>query len=151
MVCLHIVHAPVLHYHLGYHCRLRGEDPHAISSQHSNDVIISEESCAHPSPPPPASLLITAQVEGSALTQAQYNTIADLICSLLHLPTRALQYDGHTHHPLTLHWHCAAEELGEDVPCYSIGLLTAMAREEIQKISVREEEARILQRRVSIR
>ena len=151
MVCLHIVHAPVLHYHVGYHCLLRGEDPLAISSQHSNDVIISEESCAQPSPSPPASLLITAQVEGSALTRAQYNTIADLMCSLLHLPTGALKYDGHTHHPLTLHWHCAAEELGEDVPCYSIGLLTAMAHEEIQKISVREEEACILQRRVSIR
>ena len=137
--------------HLGYHCLLRGEDPLAISSQHSNDVIISEESCAQPSPPPPASLLITAQVESSALTQAQYNTTADLMCSLLHLPTGALQYDGHTHHPLTLHWHCAAGELGKDVPHYSTGLLTVMAREGIQKISVKEEEAHILKRRVSIR
>ena len=141
----------MLHYHLGYHCRLRGEDPLAISSQHSNDIIISEESGAQPLPPPPTSLLITAQVEGSALTHAQYNTIADLMCSLLHFPTGALEYDGHTHHPLTLHWHCAAEELGKDVPHYSIGLLTAMAREGIQKISVREKEANILQGRVSIR
>ena len=121
-----------------------------MSSQESNDVIISEELCAQPSPPPPASHLITAQVEATTLIQAQYNTIADLMCSLLHLPTGALVYDGHTHHPLTLHWHCAAEELGEDVPDYSIGLLTAMAREAIQKISVKEEEISILQRRVSI-
>jgi len=135
--------------HLGYHCLLRGEDPLAISSQHSDDVIISEETCAQPSPPPPASLLITAQVEGSALTQAQYNTIADLMCSLLHLPTGALEYVGHTHHPLILHWHCAA--LGIDVPRYSIGLLATMAGEGIQKISVKKEEAYILQRRVSIR
>jgi len=137
--------------HLGYHCLLRGEDPLAISSQHCSDVIIPGEACAQPSPPPPASLLITAQVEGSALTQAQYNIIADLMCSLLHLPTGALEYDGHTHHPLTLHWHCAAEELEKDVPRYSIGLLTAMAREGIQKISVRQEVVCILQRRVSIR
>ena len=151
MWCVFILHIQLYSYitHLGYHCLLREEDPLAISSQQFNDVIISEESCAQPSPPPPASHLITAQVEATTLTQAQYNTIADLMCSLLHL-TPALVYDGHTHHPLTLHWHCAAEVLGEDVPRYSIGLLTAMAREGIQKISINKEESSILQRRVSI-
>ena len=119
-----------------------------MSSQQSNDVIISEESCAQPSPPPPASHLITAQVEATTLTQAQYNTIADLMCSLLHLPTGALVYDGHTHHPLTLHWHYAAEELREDVPYYSFGTFATMSRVGIENITVRKEQISIPQKMV---
>lgn len=84
------------------------------------------------------------------MTQAQYNTIAALMCSLLRLPTGALEYSGHTHHPLTLHWHCAAEEFGEHGPHYSIALLTAVAREGIQKISIKEKEICMPQKKVSI-
>ena len=59
-------------------------------------------------------------------------------------------YDGHIHNPLTLHWHCAAEEIGADDPHYSTGLLIAMAREGIQKINVKEEDIYIIQKMVSI-
>ena len=134
----------------GYHCLLKGENPLVISTLHSNDVILLEEVCEQPSPPPPASLLITAQMEDTNLTRAQHNTITTLMCSLLHLPTGALSYDGYTYHPLTLHWHYAAEELGENVPHYSIGLLTALGCEGIKKICIREYEICIPQMRVSI-
>ena len=67
--------------------------------------MISGESSAQPSPPLPDTHLVTAQLEGSTLTRAQYSTIHSLICSLLCLPTVVLVYDGHTLNPLTLHWH----------------------------------------------
>ena len=134
----------------GYRCFLRGTNPVAISTLHSNDVIISEEVCTQPSPPPPASHIITAQVEASTLTRAQYNTIATLMCSLLYLPTGALKYDGYTLHPLTLHWHCAAEELQENILDNSTGFLRAMRREGIKKVSIKEKEFCIPQMRVSL-
>ena len=137
-------------FHPGYRCFLRGENPLATSTFHSNDVIVSEESCTQPLPPHPASHVITAQVEASTLTRAQYNTIATLMCSLLHLPTGVLKYGGHTLHPLTLHWHYAAKELQENVPHYSIGFLMAMGREGILKIGIRESEICIPQMKVSI-
>jgi len=59
-------------------------------------------------------------------------------------------YDGYTHHPLTRHWQCAAEELGEDVPHYTIGLFTAMGCEGIKKICIKEKEICIPQMKVSI-
>ena len=114
--------------HPGYYCLLKGKTPPTISTLHFNDVIISEEVSAQPSPPPPASHLITAQVAATTLTQAQYNTIAALMCSLLCLPAGALVYDGHTHRPLSLHWHCAAEEL-RDGPCHSLGTIEMISAE----------------------
>ena len=101
-----------------------------------DDVMISGEVSAQPSPPPPDSCLITAQVEGSTLTRAQYTKIASLMSSLLCLPTGVLEYVGHTLHPLTLHWHCSAAERGESDPQYSIGILSAMAQEGIVHINV---------------
>ncbi|CAI8058513.1 Ankyrin repeat domain-containing protein 50 [Geodia barretti] len=82
---------------------LKGE---AVSHQQEEDeVMISGESSTQPSPPPPDSRLFTAQLEGSTLTRAQYNTIHSLTSSLLRIPTGDLVYDGHTLNPLTLHWH----------------------------------------------
>ena len=140
----------LIQYHPGYHCLLKGENPLAISTLHSNDVIISEEVCAQPSPPPPASHLITAQVEATTLTQAQYNAIATVMCSLLHLPTGALVYDGHTYHPLTLHWHCAAEELQDDDLCHSFGTLVMMSRVGIDNITFNGKELYMPQKEVSM-
>ena len=70
--------------------------------------MISGEASAQPSPPPPDSHLITAELEGSTLTRAQYSTICSLTSSLLFIPTGDLVYDGHTLNPLTLHWHCSS-------------------------------------------
>ena len=70
--------------------------------------MISGESSSQPSPPPPDSLFVTAQLEGSTLTRAQYKAISGLTSSLLCTTTGDLVYDGHTLHPLTLHWHCPA-------------------------------------------
>ncbi|CAI8056269.1 hypothetical protein GBAR_LOCUS30657, partial [Geodia barretti] len=82
---------------------LKGE---AVSLQQEEDeVMISGESSTQPSPPPPDSRLFTAQLEGSTLTRAQYNTIHSLTSSLLCIPTGDLVYNGHTLNPLTLHWH----------------------------------------------
>ena len=99
--------------------------------------MISGDVASPPSPPPPDSHLITAQVEGTTLTQTQYDTISSLICSLLCLPTAALVYDGHTCNPLTLHWHCTEGEKIE--PAYSTGLLSEMAVAGIQVICTGKE------------
>ena len=92
--------------------------------------MISGESSAQPSPPPPDSHLVTAELEGSTLTRAQYNTMCSLTSSLLHIPTGDLVYDGHTLNPLTLHWHCSSlNEMFDSCPLY-----TEMAQTGIRKI-----------------
>ncbi|CAI8051205.1 hypothetical protein GBAR_LOCUS28045 [Geodia barretti] len=107
---------------------LKGE---AVSHQQEEDeVMISGESSTQPSPPPPDSRLVTAQLEGSTLTRAQYNTIHSLTSSLLCIPTGDLVYDGHTPNPLTLHWHI--ESVG---PVFTSSFACAeMALMGIQKI-----------------
>ena len=112
---------------------LKGE---AVSHQQEEDeVIISGESNTQPSSPPPDSHLVTAQLEGSTLTRAQYNTIHTLTSSLLCIPTGDLAYDGHTLNPLTLHWHCV---IGRWL--ISLSHYTAMAQEGIRKFLVNGEE-----------
>ena len=82
--------------------------------------MISGESSAQPSPPLPDSHLITAELEGSTLTRAQYNTICSLTSSLLRILTGDLVYDGHTLNPLTLHWHCSSlNETFHSLPLYT--------------------------------
>ena len=93
--------------------------------------MISGESSAQPSPLPPDSHLITAELEGSTLTRAQYNTICSLTSCLLLIPTGDLVYDGHTLNPLTLHWHCPP--INYDTPMF-LSLLTEMAQEGIKII-----------------
>ena len=92
--------------------------------------MISGESSAQPSPPPPDSHLVTAELEGSTLTRAQYNTICSLTSSLLGIPTGDLVYDGHTLNPLTLHWHYSS--LNEMF--HSLSLYTEIAQTGIRKI-----------------
>ena len=116
-----------------FRCLLEGQSPSIPPNE--DDIMISGEVSAQPSPPPPGSCLITAQVEGTTLTRAQYTRIASLMSSLLCLLTRALVYVGHTLHPLTLHWHCSAAERGDSDPQYSIGILSAMAQEGIIQIN----------------
>ena len=94
--------------------------------------MISGESSAQP-PPPPDSHLVTAELEGSTLTRAQYNTICSLTSSLLLIPTGDLVYDGHTLNPLTLHWHCPP--INYDTPIF-LSLLTEMAQEGIKIIHI---------------
>ena len=117
-------------------------------AQDEDDVMISEESGAQlPPPPPPDTCIITAQVEGSTLTRAQYNTIASLISSLLFIRTCDLVYDGHTLNPLTLHWHCSAAKKWS----VSISLYTEMAQQGIRRVNVaREMEIVVPQLNVSI-
>ena len=92
--------------------------------------MISGESSAQPSSPPPDSHLVTAELEGSTLTRAQYNTICSLTSSLLLIPTGDLVYDGHTLNPLTFHWHCSSlKEM-----FHSRSLYTEMAQTGIRKI-----------------
>ena len=104
----------------------------AISHQQEEDeIMISGESSTQPSPPPD-SRLFTAQLEGSTLTRAQYNTIHSLTSSFLRIPTSDLVYDGHTLNPLSLHWHCStAENLFGTLP-----LLTEMAMTQIRNIAL---------------
>ena len=112
---------------------LKGE---AVSHQQEEDEeMISGESSTQPSPPPPDSHLVTAQLEGSTLTRAEYNTIHTLTSSLLCIPTGDLVYDGHTLNPLTLHWHCVFGRW-----LISLSLYTAMAQEGIRKFIVNGEE-----------
>ena len=99
----------------------------------TDDVMISGEMSIQLPSPPPDSCLITAQLEATSLTCAQYDNISTLMCSLLCLPSGALVYVGHTLNPLTLCWHCSAAEHN---PTHSIGLLTEMAEEGIKKINV---------------
>ena len=104
-----------------------------MSTTVTDDVMISGEVSTQPPPPPPDSCLITAQLEATSLTCAEYDNITSLMCSLLCLPTGALVYAGHTLNPLTLCWHCSAVERN---PIYSIGLFTEMAEEGIKTINV---------------
>ena len=135
--------------HVDFQHILGGISPFIPTTE--DDAMISGEVSAQPSPPPPDSCLITAQVEGSTLTRAQYTSIASLMSSLLCLPTGALEYVGHTLHPLTLHWHCSAAERGECDPQYSIGILSAMAQEGIVLINVvKKLDSVIPQRNVSV-
>ena len=142
VIILDIVHVDFQHI-------LGGESPSIPPPE--DHVMISGEVSAQPSPPPPDSCLITVQVEGSTLIRAQYTRIASLMSSLLCLPTGALEYVGHTLHPLTLHWHCSAAERGESDPQYSIGILSAMAQEGILLINVgKKQDSIIPQGNVSI-
>ena len=127
---------------------LRGEVvSHPLAEE---ELMITGEVMPLPSPAPPDSYLITAQVESTTLTQAQYSTISSLTSSLLCLPTGALVYVGHTSNPLTLHWHCTTGERSEIKPDYSIGLLSEMVHEGIRMINVGTTvETVILQRNVS--
>ena len=119
----------VILFSLEFQSLLRGE---TVSHQQEEDeVIISGESSAQPSPPPD-SHLVTAQLEGSTLTRAQYNTIHSLISSVFCLPTGDLVYDGHTLNPLTLHWHCST--VGQWFVFLSH--YTAMAQEGIRMVWV---------------
>ena len=116
-----------------------------------DDVMISGEMSTQPPVPPPDSCLITAQLEATSLTYAEYRSIASLMSSLLCLPTGALVYVGHTLSPLTLYWHCSKAQKGESNPVYSIGLLTEMAEKGIRKIHIGDRlESVIPQRNVSI-
>ena len=130
-----------------FQCLLSGV---AVSQgQDEDDTMISGESGTQPPPPPPPpdTCLITAQVEGSTLTSAQYNTISCLISSLLYILTRDLVYDGHSLNPLTLHWHCSTA-----VVCsVSSYLRTEMAQQGITRVSVAGEgEVVVPQLNVSI-
>ena len=107
---------------------LKGE---AVSHQQEEDeVMISGESSTQPSPPPPDSRLVTAQLEGSTLTRAQYNTVHSLTSSFLRIPTNDLVYDGHTLNPLTLHWDCSTVEN----LFWTLPLLTEMAMGQIRNV-----------------
>ena len=113
-----------------FQCLLSGV---AVSQgQDEDDTMISGESGTQSPPPPPDTCLITAEVEGSTLTRAQYNTISSLISSLLYILTRDLVYDGHSLNPLTLHWHCSAAKRWS----YSLPLYTEMAQQGITRVNV---------------
>ena len=107
--------------------------------------MIAGESSSQPSPPPPDFLLITAQLEGSTLTRAQYKAISGLTSSLLCITTGDLVYDGHTLHPLTLHWHCPAI----DSMFTSHYFLTEMAQNGMKRLSIGTETVVIPQLTVS--
>ena len=96
--------------------------------------MISGEVSALPSPPSLDKCLIIAQVEGTTLTRRQYNNISSLMCSMLCLPTCALQYVGHTLNPLTLYWHNSTDEIEYEL-LGSTGLLSEMAHDGINKIT----------------
>ena len=78
-----------------------------------DDVMISGEMSTQPPVLPPDSCLITAQLEATTLTCAEYRSITSLMSSLLCLPTGSVVFVGHTLSPLTLHWHCSAAQKGE--------------------------------------
>ena len=98
--------------------------------------MISGEGSAQLSLPPPDSYVITAEVEGTTMTRAQYARIASLMSFQLRIPTRALAYVGHTLHPLTLHWHCSAAVTGESKRLYKFEILNAMVQEGIVQINL---------------
>ena len=115
-------------YYLEFEHLLNG----VTTSKEEDAMISSGKTSTKPATPPPDSHLITAQVEGSTLTTAQYNCIFGLTCSLLHVSTSDLVYDGHTVNPLTLHWHCPAT-----VEIYNSFFLCAeMALEGIKSVHV---------------
>ena len=114
---------------LEFQSLLKGE--RVSHQQEEVKVMISGESSAQPSPPLPYSHQVTAELEGSTLTRAQYNTICSLTSSLLLIPTGDLVYDGHTLNPLTLHWHCPPINHGISI---FLSLFTEMAQEGIKMI-----------------
>ena len=101
-------------------------------SPDEEEVMIPGEMSALPSPPPPNDHLISALLEGATLTRASYNTISSLTSSLFCLPTGALEYVGHTLHPLTLYWRCSSVE----TPVHSTGIYSEMAQEGVRMIKV---------------
>ena len=117
-----------------FHCLLEGEIPSIPPNE--DDVMISGEGIAQLSLPPPDRRVITAQVNGTTLTRAQYTRIASLMSSQLCIPTRALAYVGHTLHPLTLYWHCSAAATGESKRLYKLEILSAMVQEGIVQVNL---------------
>ena len=107
--------------------------------------MISGESSVQLSPPPPDSHLITAQVEGSTLTRAQYNNVCNLTSSQLRLPTGDLVYDGYTLNPITIYWHTSTAP----GPLHSLSLYTEIAQQDIQQINVDDTKIVILHLDVS--
>ena len=132
-------HCSLFSFLLEFLSLLKGE--RVSHQQEEDEVMISGESSAQPSPPPPDSHLVTAELEGSTLTRAQYNTICSLTSSLLFIPTGDLVYDGHTLNPLTLHWHCTAIDYKKSVVFLS--LLTEMAQEDIKTILLKTRDIKI--------
>ena len=126
-----------------------GESPSIPPNE--DDIMISGEGIAQLSLPPPDSRVITAQVEGTTLTQAHYTRIASLINSHLCIPTRALVYVGHTLHPLTLYWHCSAAERGESNIHYTMSILSAMVQEGIVQVNLGKKPDVMPQKNVSKR
>ena len=100
--------------------------------EEEDQVMISGESSVQPSPPPPDSYLVTAQLEGSTLSRAQYNTVCSLTSSLLRVRTGDLEYDGHTFNPLTLHWHTSTDPRASS----SLSLCSEMAQQGIRQINI---------------
>ena len=98
-------------------------------SPDEEEVMIPGEMSALPSPPPP---YISALLEGATLTRTSYNTISSLTSSLFCLPTGALEYVGHTLHPLTLYWRCSSVE----TTVYSTGIYSELAQEGVRMIKV---------------
>ena len=112
---------------------------------------MSVASPAQPPPPPPARILITAQIEATSLSQDEVHQITGMVASLLHLPTGGLELAGHTFNPFTIHWHCAADAIEEDLPHYSTGLLRAMSAVAIKAISISDRKGHyILNQKVSL-
>ena len=136
-----------MHISTDFNYLFGGESPPILPNE--DDVMISGEGIAQLSLPPPDCCVITAQVEGTTLTRAQYTRIASLMSSLLHLPTRALAYVGHTLHPLTLHWHCSAAERGKSDIHYPIGIISAMVQEGIMQINLGKLDTVMPQKSVS--
>ena len=96
--------------------------------------MISCDTTAQPSVPPPDSHLIAAQVKGSTLTRAQFNAISSITSSFLRIPAHTFVYNGCTQNPLTLYWHCSAVS-----EVYNSSFLWAeMTKVGIVKISVNE-------------
>ena len=135
-----------LSYHTELQCLLKREvvsDPLA-----AEDVMISQGMNTQPPASPPDSCLITAQLEVTTLTHADYRSISSLMSSVLCLSTGALVYVGHTLSPLTLHWHCSE---AKNNPVFSTGLLTEMAQTGIRKIHIGDKLVSIIpQRNVSM-
>ena len=101
-------------------------------SPDEEEVMIPGEMSALPSPPPPYGPHISALLEGATLTRTSYNTIYSLTSSLFCLPTSALEYVGHTLHPLTLYWRCSSVES----IVHTTGIYSELAQEGVRMIKV---------------
>ena len=143
---VHLDTSTYLHVFAEFHCLLEGESPPILPNE--DDVMISGEGIAQLSLPPLDCRVITAQVEGTTLTRAQYTRIASLMSSLLILPTQALAYVGHTLHPLTLYWHCSAGEKGESNTYYT-SILSAMVQKGILQVNLGKKQDVMPQKNVS--